>query len=563
MSYWQATGLKEFFPAQNNADAGRMSFLASYCLPFCLLFLALTGCTQIQNPTETHTNSKESSDTSPLESTASAPELRIDRDLATALDQLLNSPDFARARWGVAVVSLKDGKLIYEHNGDQLFTPASNMKIYTTAVGVDLLGADYRWRTSVYADSEPDSSGTLHGDLTLYGRGAPDLTATNKNDSNNSIEELAKMIAARGVRHIQGNVVGDESYFRGEAIGEGWQWNDLQWYFGAEASALSINANSVELTISSATKLGDKPNIVSNDPAGYIQTTNNLLSVERSEPLKLGVKRGLSDNNVTVWGEFPVGARGYGASLSVHRTSLWASMMLLRALKLQGITVEGAAQFRDSREAEKERFDPRGKVELAFVNSQSLGEIIKLTNKFSVNLYAELLLRTLGRERGAMLGVSNSGARESGDDEKGTSLVVLWLSRQGIRTNELAIHDGSGLSRLDLVTPRATAQLLEAIRKTGSGQVFTASLPIAGVDGTLQGRLKATNGRVAAKTGALVYDNSLSGYLTALDGEVFAFSVICNDFVQRGGSIPLIDRLLLAMSHYSGQANSPPQREKH
>jgi D-alanyl-D-alanine carboxypeptidase/D-alanyl-D-alanine-endopeptidase (penicillin-binding protein 4) len=563
MSYSRPIGPKRSSPAPNNASrCSAFEFaktLRFQTLVWSVLIASLTvGCARSENPTTSDPSPAAGTDSGSAAIATSLP-VNADRKLGSVLDDLLDSPEFSHARWGVSVISLKDGKLIYDHNGDEVFTPASNMKVYTTAVALDFLGTGYQWRTSVYSDSEPDANGTVAGDLVLYGRGAPDLIAETKNDNSNSIERLAKMLAERGIKRIQGNVIGDESYFRGDATGEGWQWNDLQWYFGAEASALTVNANSVEVSITPATKMGDPPTLLSNDTHGYVQLINNLISVDRSAPLEIGIKRELSDNNVIVWGQYPLGARGYGASLSVHRPSLWAAIILLNALKAHGISVDGVAKFRDSRLSERERFNPEGKHELAFVSSKPLAEIIKVTNKFSVNLYAELLLRTLGRERAALLQTGNSGGRELGDDERGTNLVRLWLSRQGIKTSGLAIHDGSGLSRLNLVTPQATALLLAAMRKTNSGEVFMSSLPVAGTDGTLQGRLQATNGKVAAKTGALSYDNSLSGYLTASDGQMYAFSVICNDFVGRGGPIRLIDQLMLAMFEYIEKGSSHPK----
>src|SRR5260370_29112398 len=152
-------------------------------------------------------------------------------------------------------MSMKDGRVLVSRNGDKLFTPASNMKVYTTAVALDLLGANYRWRTSVYAEHPPDESGAIDGDLVLYGRGAPDL-ASLRGSSAPSLAALADQLFQRGVRRIRGNVVGDESYLRGESYGDGWQWNDLQWYFGAAPSALPIDANAVDLTITAANKVG-------------------------------------------------------------------------------------------------------------------------------------------------------------------------------------------------------------------------------------------------------------------------------------------------------------------
>ena len=443
---------------------------------------------------------------------------------------------------------LRDGRLLYQRNGDKSFTPASNMKVYTTAVALDLLGPDYRWRTSVYADSKPDPAGNINGDLVLYGRGAPDLVSTTMSDNQNSLQALVQMLVDGGVKRVRGNVVGDASYFRGEPIGDGWQWNDLQWYFGAEASALTINGNSVDISITSATKQEDKPSVVIRDDDNYFQITNNLATSNRSSRYRIGVYKNLFDNTVTVWGEVPLGARGYGATLSVHNPGLWASRLFTKALTARGITVDGSATSRDSRMPETQRFDPGKKTELAFVTSRSLGEIAKQTNKYSINLYAELILRTLGRVRATPPSGSNESEREQGDDETGAALIRSWLARAGADTSSIAIHDGSGLSRLNLVTPLATAQLLVAIQRTAAATAFNESLPIAATDGTLQGRLADVAGKIHAKTGALIYDHTLSGYALTAKGEWLAFSIMANDRLGGGNTIRLVDQLASALA---------------
>lgn len=519
------------------------------------------SCSTPQPPDQP--SASENSNSTVVDESANNPPVDIDQKISKALDAILDEPEFNNSRWGVAVMSLASGKVLYQRNGNKLFTPASNMKLYSTAVSLDLLGADYRWRTSVYSETDPDQSGTIQGDLILYGRGAPDLTALNKQDSKNSLEELAKSLSARGVKRIEGNIVGDESYFRGDPTGQGWQWNDLQWYFGAEASALSINANSVEVSITPGTKVNEPAIVVTNDVDGYVEVVNNVSTVAPGEKIKLGVNRGLSDNRITVWGQYPVGEKGYGATLAVHRPSLWAANMFKRALANQGITVNGSVKYRDSRMPLKDRFNPEGKRELAHVQSRPLSDIIKTTNKYSVNLYAELLLRTLGREREPMLNLDNRESREIGDEELGGQLIKLWLRRNGGNTSGLAIHDGSGLSRLDLVTPIATTQLLRAIRLTNSGEVFLRSLPISATDGTLGGRLSEAKGAIFAKTGALTYDNSLSGYLVGKNNQVYLFSVICNDQVGPKVTNSQIDRLVTSLYREVTSSVSPiPKRSK-
>src|SRR6185295_14378245 len=359
---------------------------------------------------------------------------------------------------------------------------------------------------------QPDASGRVRGDLILYGRGAPDLIASSKDENRGSLATLADDLYARGVRSVTGNVIGDESYFRGDPLGDGWQWTDLQWYFGAEASALSINGNEVDINFVPASK--GESTVRSSDTEGYVTVQNRMsAATDSSAKSTIGVHRGLSDNNIEVWGEFAPGSKGFGARLSVHKPALWAAKLFGRALKTRGIQVDGQTLSRDSRVPQSQRFDPSHSVELAFVNSQPMGEITKKTNKESNNLFAELILRTLGRERGEMSPSPMGMGRERGDDESGLAVIRLWLERSGISTAQLALHDGSGLSRLDLVTPETSARFLLSLSKTNVGPVFRESLPIAGRDGTLAGRLK-TLPDVSAKTGSLTYDNSLSGYLT-------------------------------------------------
>jgi D-alanyl-D-alanine carboxypeptidase/D-alanyl-D-alanine-endopeptidase (penicillin-binding protein 4) len=474
-------------------------------------------------------------------STVSISQQPEDTALAREIDRAIDESDLARARWGIFVMSMKDGRVLYSRNGDQLFTPASNMKIYTTAAALDLLGADYRWRTSVYADKPPDAAGVIDGSVTLFGRGAPDL----KSYGQNGLRSLADQLYQRGVRKVSGNIVGDESYLRGELFGLGWQWNDLQWYFGAEPSALTIDENSLELKIAPADKVGSAASLTLNRETNYLHLINNTMTVARDATTTIGINRGLSDNELRVWGAFPNGGHAFTAYLSVPNPALWAATLFKEALIARGIRVDGEARSRDFRVTESEKFDPQKAVEVANESSGTLGEIVRRTNKESNNLYAELILRTLGKERGASAPDSDPRKnRERGDDEAGTAVVRSWLDQSGIPSEGLAIRDGSGLSRLDLVTPVTTAHLLVAIAGTTSAAAFHDSLPIAGRDGTLGPRLSREAGRVFAKTGSLTYIHSLSGYATTEKNEVLAFSIFCNNATGHSNPVLVIDQIV-------------------
>jgi len=279
-------------------------------------------------------------------------------NLAEHIDKAIDGSELAAARWGICVISMSDGSVVYQRNSDRLFTPASNMKIYTTGVALDLLGSDYRWRTSVYTNTQPDASGRVQGDLILYGRGAPDLVARSKDENHGSLAKLADDLYAHGVRHVAGNLVGDESYFRGNLLGDGWQWTDLQWYFGAEASALSVDGNEVDVNFVPSSKAGESPVVRVSDPTGYVTAENHMALAKSGVRPTIGVYRGLSDNTIQVWGEFTPGTKGFGARLAVHNPALWTAKLFLDALKARGITVGGETLARNSRLPQSQRLDP-------------------------------------------------------------------------------------------------------------------------------------------------------------------------------------------------------------
>ncbi|MDT4898288.1 MAG: hypothetical protein QOH25_3365 [Acidobacteriota bacterium] len=550
----------------NNNHRGRSGLIASICTALLLVLTLAASRTFYSSPAQGIAPAQDETKREELkESPANGAQPIVVSSTSSAVElgrninRLIDESDFKDARWGVCVISLRDGRVLYARNAERAIAPASNLKLYTTAVALDLLGADYRWRTSVYAGAVPDKSGTIAGDLTLYGRGAPDLSSSNEGkEESGALDQLADELYRRGIRRVRGGIIGDESHFRGDPLGDGWLWNDVQWYFGAEVSALTVNDNEINVSVTPASKPGEAASIRLKPASAYISIENDTNSAERGTPATIGITRGLSDNNVRIWGDFPVGARAISARLSVHQPALWAAMLFQDALHRRGIAVEGKARTVDARENKQEaHIDLERSVELASVMSKSLGQIVRLTNKESINLYAELILRTLGKERGMTAPAADQKKmRTRGDDEAGVAVIHQWLERHGVPVDALALHDGSGLSRLDLVTPEATARLLAVMAKNPSAQIFRDSLPVAGRDGTLKFRLRSVSpGRIAAKTGTLTYINSLSGYVTTADDEVLAFSIICNDETEAESSTRLVDAIAATLVSY--QESSP------
>lgn len=445
-----------------------------------------------------------------------------DAALCEQINRTIEQSEYANARWGVFVLSLKDGRIACARDGRQLFNPASIQKVLTSIVALDKLGADFRFKTSVFAPVQIDADGTLNGDLTVYGTGAPDFNAE-------AMDNLISQLQAKGLKRVRGNIVGDDSYFKGINIGDGWTWNELQWHYGAEASALSFKENVAGVYMDTDGKPAASSDLM--EIRGEVKPTEN------GQTPAFGVQRGLESNEVYVWGN---GKKAYG-KLSVHDPALFTARNFKKSLENKEIAVEGEVKSVGWRT--ENRPEVTNTNELAAVESKPLGELIQRFNKHSVNLYGELILRAIGKKFGDTAPDESREIQEiRGDDAAGAAVVKKFLRENNVAVEDLQIHDGSGLSRLDFVSPEAFARALVYASKSNFGQVFANSLPIAGVDGTLGGRLWNVKGRILAKTGTITFVNSLAGYAQA-DDETFAFAIIANNITRKNGGVRIVDKI--------------------
>ena len=446
--------------------------------------------------------------------------------LCGRINRTIEQSEHANARWGVIAISLKDGRIVCGRDERKLFNPASIQKVLTAIVALDKLGADFRFRTSVYA-ARAIENGILDGDLTIYGRGAPDFDGA-------SLENLVAQLEAKGLKHIKGNVVGDESYFTGDGYGDGWTWNDLQWYYGAEASAVTFKQNEAGVYMK------DGAPVASSD---YLEIQNDLQPKQADKNEGYGIRRGLGNNQIYIWGN---GEKASGR-MSVHNPTLWTAKTLKETLEKRGIVVEGAAQSVDWKA--KNKLIVENAVELAAVESVTLAEIVQRMNKRSVNVYAELLLRTLGKRCGDSAPAEIRDQQEvRGDDAAGISVIKKFLRENKVATDEIQIHDGSGLSRLNFVTPEAYARALIYAAQSNFSDAFVNSLPIAATDGTLGGRLGKAKGKITAKTGSITFVSSLAGYAQTPGDEVLSFAIISNNVTRKSDSSNVIDLIATSLT---------------
>jgi serine-type D-Ala-D-Ala carboxypeptidase/endopeptidase (penicillin-binding protein 4) len=487
-------------------------------------------------------------------------------ELQERIAELIDQPKFASARWGVRIITI-DGQVIFERDADKAFMPASNMKLYTSAAALDAFGPKFKIKTSVYA-TNPIERGGLQGDLILYGRGDPNLSPRFETDDPKrysdfkpadkigAIEKLADQIKARGIRIISGNIIGDDSFFAGDLVGSGWEWDDMQFYYGAEVSALTANDNTVNFTIIPASKTGEKPTIKVQPITNYVRIVNTATTSANGQT-RIGVHRPLNSNEVQFFGTIPRRAQAFSINIAIHDPAVFAATLLREALGRRKIRLRGRIERRDAIARVTEPFDVSKMIEVAKLESQPLSEMLKIVNKQSQNLHTELMLRQLGT-RHSEYGMLDEYGQPKHTAILGNEVRRRFLQRAGIEVDTLSLRDGSGLARQNLVTPRSTSRLLEFMLTHPHSNVFRESLALAGVDGTLERRMRETEAfsNFHGKTGTLSYVNSLSGYVTTHNGQLLIFSMMGNNYVGSGRDVTVVlDQVCAMLAEFDGELN--------
>ncbi len=485
-------------------------------------------------------------------------------DLQGKIRLSLSRPEFRHGSYGVKITSLQTGKTIYEENAEKYLMPASNMKSFTIAAALERLSPDFRFVTSVYANSMPDASGTIRGDLRIYGRGDISVsTAFYDKDYYKGLDALADRIAQAGVKRIEGSLVGDETYFSGSPIPEGWEWDDLQWYYGAEISALPVNDNAVDLTVKPANN--GAPCLVQMMPFNSVMhVINHCMTTDSGVSRTLTIKKDLDQNVLDIAGSLPVGDKGFSSPVAVSQPSELFVQLLRQRLEQKGIVVTGQTRIYGEKDKQSLPFTTAlPVVEIARLESFPFSLIAAKTMKPSQNMYTETILRVLG-EQAKTLNLPNLPADNplinptAPSAQKGLFAVRNFTGQIGIPADSVLQYDGCGLSRHNLVTVNSLIQLYTYMsRQSRYAQVWRDSLPVGGVDGTLKSRFSAapTAGNVRAKTGTIDQVSALSGYLTTAAGEPLVFSIIVNGVTNSKTRTSTIDEIVNAAANFNGKIN--------
>lgn len=438
--------------------------------------------------------------------------------IQTKISQYLRRPGIRSTDWGIEFVDANrnaDKKVLFEVNSDKPFRPASVLKVLTTATALEKLGPDFRFRTGVYTNGELQPDGTLSGDVFLVGRGDPNLLEPELLDKP-ALTELAEKLQSLGIRHITGDIIGDDSYFEYNLHGEGWTAVDLRSAYGAPINALSIS-NNVFWVHASPTKARQLVTVSVEPRTSYFRFRNLALTGSRRARRTISVRAVRGTRTLVVSGTLPLG-QGYGQHVILDRPAEVTSAMFKEELQRQGIVVGGVSDVVHAGEMPAE-LRHRWKL-LAEHLSPPLIRGVEIINKQSQNLHAEMLLRTLGAE-----------FRAKGTDEAGLDVVKEFMVSAGIDTRGINLRDGCGLSRENLLTPRFQTSLLMTLSSRPYYDLFLNTLAVSGTDGTLKRRLYAepVRGVIHAKTGTLNGVSTLSGYMTTKSGRNLVFTIFSNN----------------------------------
>ena len=459
------------------------------------------------------------------------------------IQALLERPAALRTSWGILVRNLDTGTTIYERNAEKLFVPASNVKLFATAIALQRLGADYTFTTAVVAEGPVDDEGTLTGDLRLVGGGDPNFSSRilpyrkkeeYAADRLRPVRRLARQIQEAGIRRVTGDLIGDDSRYVWQPYAQGWSYADTLESYGSPASALVFNDNIIDVHVTPGSTGGTARMRVVPDLA-FFQFTNRSVTVSgRHVERRLSFRRGELADELVLTGQVPSRSRGRSFQLAARDPARYAAMALQAALNDLGVVIEGAVtskhlfpdRLRSLRSLPKaDAQDVRDAV--AEDTSVNLAEAIRVVNKDSLNLHAEMLLREVALQE------SGVGSREAA-----IASLRRFLAEIGIRSGEFFLRDGSGLSRHNLLAPRGTVRLLEYMWRSDDREAYLNSLPVAAHDGTLDWRFKqaATRGRIRAKTGSMSHVLALSGYAEGAAGETLAFAIFANNFGMNSSS---------------------------
>ncbi len=445
---------------------------------------------------------------------------RLQQELKT----MRTSPALQHANWGFMLRSAQTGKVLAEADGNRTLITASTMKLVTTGAALGILGEEFTFTTALEYDGELKPDGTLTGNLYIKGGGDPTLGSSRIKGAptaTNLMQIWVHELSKAGIRSIQGSVVGDGEIFEENILPKAWQWSDIGNYYGAGASGLNINENFYSIIFRPG-KVDQPATILRVEPAvAGLDLDNHVLTGKAGSGDNAYIFGAPGSNYRYVQGTIPAGAAEFEVKGSLPDGALLCAQMLQAELNRQQIPVAQPATT--TSQLKRSNGSITGKRTQVYTHtSPPLKDIVYQINLKSLNLYAEAVLK--------MIGLKNGG---EGSTSAGTKAVADYWQKKGLNTQAgFFMEDGSGLSTTNSLTPAHFTELCRIASNEPYFPTFWASLPVAGVSGTLANLAKGTSahGNVRAKSGTLTRVMCYSGYVKTKTGETLCFSMMANKY---------------------------------
>jgi D-alanyl-D-alanine carboxypeptidase/D-alanyl-D-alanine-endopeptidase (penicillin-binding protein 4) len=439
-------------------------------------------------------------------------------------EKLLADSTLSGALIGIKIFDISADSVIYEHQSDKLLTPASNLKLFTSAAALELLGPSFRFKTSFYSRGKIDKKGRLNGDLLIVGGGDPLISGRFRSRVTEVLELWADSLKSRGINEIGGNLIADNSLFPPPTLGPGWSWDDLSYWYACQISALSFNDNCVDLKYFPGINIGNPARIELNPSTKYISVVNNAVTLPAESSFTLDYYRSSDGNRVTFFGGIPSSdSEGRSDYVSVYRPELFTLSVFSEILKNRGLKLQNQfSALSDMKTNEAQNYNKDKLAPIFTWQSDSLGVVLKVINTNSQNFFAEQTLRMVGVEK------NNNGTFQGG-----IKAEQRFFDSIGITERDIQIYDGSGLSYMNHVKPDAIIKLLSAMSKCPNFKVYYESLANPDSDRAAGTRLKGVSarGNVRFKGGYIAGVSTLSGYIRGpKSGHLLAFSIMINNY---------------------------------
>ncbi len=442
--------------------------------------------------------------------------------LQSEFARTLSDSRLENAEIGISVVNLENGNVVFSRNADVPLIPASNHKIVTAIAALDFLGKDYEFVTSVWLDGEI-VDGILEGDIVIKGAGDPTIgSPAIGEDATEQFNRWARLLKKHGIDKVNGNVIIDESAFDNEYIHPDWPRDQLDRHYSAPVNGFIFHDNCIRVTVSPGPDVGAPANITLSPHIGYFQIENNCRTGPAASSNIIHIDREISQWRLRIRGEARHRTGGWSGLITVPDPAVSAGKAFVHILSNHHIEFNGEVIKHN---IETAAVDDYSDMTLIALRRAPLEKVIEVILVDSQNLYAEALLKVMGKEKKGV-----------GSWQSGNEVITDMMSNREAGEPAFRSADGSGYSRNNRITPRFLSELLRQVENDYDG-FLEYQLPTAGQDGTLARRLAAEKyrERVNAKSGYIARVGTLSGYVTSKSGPKYAFSIMINNF-RRGSN---------------------------